>query len=59
MLQGILAFRFHNDLLEAEWDRSNIERIDISLLETLGVENRGAFYDQVGTLRDVGQNHLL
>ncbi|MDF1542293.1 MAG: glucose-6-phosphate dehydrogenase [Anaerosomatales bacterium] len=59
MLQGILAFRFHNDLLESEWDRSAIERIDISLLETLGVEKRGAFYDGVGALRDVGQNHLL
>ena len=59
LLQGILAFRFHNDLLESEWDRSAIERIDISLLETLGAENRGAFYDRVGTLRDVGQNHLL
>ena len=59
MLQGILAFRFHNDLLESDWDRSAIERIDISLLETLGVEKRGAFYDGVGALRDVGQNHLL
>jgi len=59
MLQGILAFRFHNDLFEAVWDRDTIERIDISLLEALGVEHRGAFYDSVGTLRDVGQNHLL
>jgi glucose-6-phosphate 1-dehydrogenase len=59
MLQGILAFRFHNDLLESEWDRDTIERIDISLLETLGVESRGRFYDGVGALRDVGQNHLL
>lgn len=59
MLQGILTFRFHNDLLESDWNRETIERIDISLLETLGVENRGAFYDGVGALRDVGQNHLL
>ncbi|MHB9002766.1 MAG: glucose-6-phosphate dehydrogenase [Coriobacteriia bacterium] len=59
MLQGILAFRFHNDLLESDWDRTAIERIDISLLETLGVEKRGAFYDGVGAFRDVGQNHLL
>ena len=59
MLQGILAFRFHNDLLESDWNRETIERIDISLLETLGVEERGAFYDGVGALRDVGQNHLL
>ena len=59
MLQGIIAFRFHNDLFEGEWNRSAIERIDITLNETLGVEKRGAFYDGVGTLRDVGQNHLL
>ncbi|MHB1017704.1 MAG: glucose-6-phosphate dehydrogenase [Coriobacteriia bacterium] len=59
MLQGILAFRFHNDLLEATWNRDGIERIDISLLETIGVEKRGRFYDGVGALRDVGQNHLL
>lgn len=59
MLQGILAFRFHNDLLESTWDRDGIERIDISLLETIGVEKRGRFYDGVGALRDVGQNHLL
>lgn len=59
MLQGILAFRFHNDLLERAWNREGIERIDISLLETIGVEKRGRFYDGVGALRDVGQNHLL
>jgi len=59
MLQGILDFRFHNDLLESTWDRDGIERIDISLLETIGVEKRGRFYDGVGALRDVGQNHLL
>ncbi|MDY0341575.1 MAG: glucose-6-phosphate dehydrogenase [Coriobacteriia bacterium] len=59
MLQGILAFRFHNDLLEHAWNRDGIERIDISLLETIGVEKRGHFYDGVGALRDVGQNHLL
>ena len=59
MLQGILAFRFHNDLLESTWNREGIERIDISLLETIGVEKRGRFYDGVGALRDVGQNHLL
>ena len=59
MLQGIVNFRFTNNLFETAWDRTAIERIDISLLETLGVEKRGAFYDGVGALRDVGQNHLL
>ncbi|MDA3937441.1 MAG: glucose-6-phosphate dehydrogenase [Actinomycetota bacterium] len=59
MLQGILNFRFTNNLFENAWDRSTIESIDIKLLETLGVEKRGRFYDGVGALRDVGQNHLL
>ncbi|MDZ4170282.1 MAG: glucose-6-phosphate dehydrogenase [Coriobacteriia bacterium] len=59
MLQGIMNFRFTNNLFETEWNRSAIERIDITLLESIGAEKRGAFYDAVGALRDVGQNHLL
>jgi glucose-6-phosphate 1-dehydrogenase len=41
------------------WDDTTIRRIDVRLLETVGVEARGAFYDSVGALRDVGQNHML
>ena len=59
MLQGILNFRFTNNLFESEWSRQAIEAIDITLLEDIGAEKRGAFYDRVGALRDVGQNHLL
>lgn len=59
MIQNILTFRFSNDLFEHQWNRNFIERIDIRVWETLGVEERGAFYDGVGALRDVGQNHLL
>ncbi len=59
MLQGIMNFRFTNNLFETEWNRSAIESIDITLLESIGAEKRGAFYDAVGALRDVGQNHLL
>ena len=59
MLQGILNFRFFNNLFEREWDRDAIESIDITLLESLDANKRGAFYDKVGALRDVGQNHLL
>jgi 6-phosphogluconate dehydrogenase len=59
IVQAIMHFRFSNNLFEKSWDNKTIERIDISLLETLGVEDRGAFYDAVGTFRDVGQNHLL
>ena len=59
MLQNILAFRFENNLFEGEWGNGFIERINIRMHETIGVEDRGAFYDGVGALRDVGQNHLL
>ncbi|HET6497714.1 MAG TPA: glucose-6-phosphate dehydrogenase [Coriobacteriia bacterium] len=59
MLQGIINFRFTNNLFETSWDRRAIESIEISLLESIGVEKRGRFYDGVGALRDVGQNHLL
>lgn len=59
MIQNILAFRFSNNLFEKNWSRETIERIDIRLWEGIGVEERGSFYDGVGALRDVGQNHLL
>ncbi|MBI4022991.1 glucose-6-phosphate dehydrogenase [Candidatus Berkelbacteria bacterium] len=59
VLQNILNFRFANRLFESSWQVEAIERIEIRLLETLGVEDRGPFYDGVGALRDVGQNHLL
>ncbi len=59
MLQNILTFRFANDLFEKEWNSATIERIHIRMFEKIGVEDRGAFYDAVGALQDVGQNHLL
>lgn len=59
MLQNILTFRFGNNLFEQTWSNATIEKIEIRLLEKIGVEDRGAFYDGVGALRDVGQNHLL
>ncbi len=59
MLQNILAFRFSNDIFEQAWNNQFIESIYIRLLETIGVENRGSFYDGLGALKDVGQNHLL
>lgn len=59
MLQNILTFRFANNLFEETWNNRFVERIDIRLLESIGVEGRGVFYDGVGALRDVGQNHLL
>lgn len=59
MLQNILTFRFSNNLFEQSWNNKRIERIEIRLLERIGVEDRGSFYDDIGALRDVGQNHLL
>ena len=59
IIQGIENFRFSNNLFENTWDNTTIERIDIRLHESIGVEGRGGFYDAVGALRDVGQNHLL
>lgn len=59
MLQNILNFRFVNNLFEKVWGNDLIENIHIRLFEKVGVEKRGAFYDSVGALRDVGQNHLL
>ncbi|GIW66506.1 MAG: hypothetical protein KatS3mg095_0404 [Candidatus Parcubacteria bacterium] len=59
MVQNILTFRFSNDIFEKIWNKDNIEKVEIRLLEKIGVEDRGAFYDGLGALRDVGQNHLL
>jgi len=59
IIQGIENFRFSNNLFENAWDNTMIERINIRLLESIGVEDRGSFYDSIGTLRDVGQNHIL
>lgn len=59
MMQNILAFRFSNNLLEDSWNNKTVEQIKIRFIESEGVETRGSFYDGIGALRDVGQNHLL
>ncbi len=59
MVQNMLLLRFANDLFEGDWNSDSIESIRIKLFEKIGVEDRGAFYDGVGALRDVGQNHFL
>lgn len=58
-VQNILSFRFANTLLEAPWSKDSIESVTITMTETIDVGDRTNFYEGVGALRDVGQNHLL
>lgn len=58
-VQNLLALRFGNALLEPLWRNAHIDHVQISVLETVGVENRGGYYDQAGAMRDMVQNHLL
>jgi glucose-6-phosphate 1-dehydrogenase len=58
-VQDILYLRFANEIFEPVWNRHHIESVQINLFEEFGVDDRGSFYDGVGALRDVVQNHLL
>ena len=58
-VQNILAFRFANGIFEPIWNRRYIDHIQISVAETVGVEERGSYFDHAGALRDMVPNHLM
>jgi glucose-6-phosphate 1-dehydrogenase len=58
-LQNILTFRFANSMFEPLWNRQYIDKVHIKLFEKVTAEGRAQFYDGVGALKDVGQNHML
>ena len=58
-VQNLLVFRFANSIFEPLWNRNYIEHIQISVLESIGLEGRAEFYDQTGVLKDMFQSHIL
>jgi glucose-6-phosphate 1-dehydrogenase len=58
-VRNLLVFRFGNGIFEPVWNRSYIDHVQITVAESIGVEGRGAFYEETGASRDILQNHLL
>jgi glucose-6-phosphate 1-dehydrogenase len=58
-VQNLLVLRFANEIFEPLWNRNHVAEIQITVAESIGVETRGAYYEEAGALRDMMQNHLL
>jgi glucose-6-phosphate 1-dehydrogenase len=58
-VRNLLVFRFGNGIFEPIWDRRYVDHVQITVAESLGVEGRGAFYEETGAVRDILQNHLM
>jgi Glucose-6-phosphate 1-dehydrogenase len=59
MVQSLMTLRFGNPLIKHLWNQKFISNMQVTLAEDIGVEDRGAYYEQSGALRDMGQNHIL
>ncbi|WP_426416359.1 glucose-6-phosphate dehydrogenase [Aestuariirhabdus sp. LZHN29] len=58
-VQNLIALRFANNLFGSQWDQHHIDHVQITLAEEVGIEGRWGYYDQVGQMRDMVQNHLI
>jgi len=58
-VQNVMVFRFANGIFEPIWNRRYVDHMQITVAEDIGIEQRGAYYEQTGALRDIAQNHLL
>ncbi len=58
-VQNLLVLRFANRFINSQWDQSSVDHVQITVAETVGIEGRWSYYDHVGQLRDMVQNHLM